>query len=153
MTQVKTTPNVLELEFPADARYVGEVRERMEQFVRPLGLSAAELDDLKMALSEACGNAICHGSPMGTSNRVRVRAEVSGDRLRVEVSDEGSGFQPEEISLPEEEEWKPSGRGLFLMVSLMDEVSFDATATGTRVRFQKYLQPNGAGQRVPAGCR
>ena len=139
MPQV-TTRRVMDLEYPAEARVVGDIREKFEEFVKPLQLSPDDLDDLKMALSEACGNAICHGSPNGAASRIRVRCELDSDHLRIEITDQGVGFHPKDFDLPREEEWKASGRGLFLMQALMDAVEFEATPVGTRVRLARSLR-------------
>lgn len=132
----------VELDVPAEPQIVHDLRERFEEFVRPCGLSQDDREAIKVALSEACSNAVCHGSPRGNWNRVHVRYLVENNQLRIEVSDEGRGFYPAQIALPEFEEWKPSGRGLFLMQALMDEVQFERTSTGTRVRLIKNLLPN-----------
>lgn len=129
----------LELHIPAEPRVVQNVREQFEEFIRPLHLTADEVDSLKVALSEACSNAVCHGSPRGRRNQVHLRFAFDDDQLSIEIIDEGKGFCPSQIALPEYEEWKPSGRGLFLMQALMDNVEFEPCRSGTRVRLTKYL--------------
>jgi serine/threonine-protein kinase RsbW len=131
----------LELDYPAEPRAAGEIRDQLEKFIAPYNLRPEDWEDVKMAISEACGNAICHGSPRGSKDRIQVRGEVKDNCLYLEICDAGPGFQPHEIALPDAEEWKPSGRGLFLMVALMDEVQFETTPAGTRVRLAKYLRP------------
>lgn len=128
----------MELEYPAEARVISEIRRKFEAFVAPLELPVEFVDDVKMAISEACGNAICHGSPQGSTARLRVRSAVKEDALIVEVADEGPGFLPINTGLPEEE-WRTNGRGVFLMCALMDDVHFEAMSTGTRVRLTKKL--------------
>lgn len=130
---------VFESDYPAEPQVVHQVRERVEDFVCPCGLSADELDALKVALSEAFSNAVCHGSPLGPRNRVHLRCETDGKRLVVQITDEGGGFLPTRIALPEFEEWKTSGRGLFIMQELMDAVDFEVVPGGTRVRLVKHL--------------
>lgn len=130
---------VFEADYPAEPQVVHQVRERVDDFVRPCGLAADELDALKVALSEAFSNAVCHGSPLGPRNRVHLRCEADGQRLVVQITDEGGGFLPTRIALPEFEEWKTSGRGLFIMQELMDAVEFEVVPGGTRVRLVKYL--------------
>jgi serine/threonine-protein kinase RsbW len=130
---------LVEAEYPADPRIVHEVRNRLQEFLRPCKLEGEEIEAIKVAVSEACSNAVCHGSPAGAECRVRVRYELDGDELAIEVTDEGRGFEPEQIALPELEEWKPSGRGLFLILAFMDDVQFEALPNGTRVRLVKRL--------------
>ncbi|HTE18025.1 MAG TPA: ATP-binding protein [Armatimonadota bacterium] len=130
----------LELTFPAEKRVVHDVRVRFEEFLKPCHLLQDDLEWIKVAVSEACTNAICHGSPHGAASHIRVRCEVAEDRLIIEVCDEGGGFHPEEIALPPTDEWKPSGRGLVIMVTVMDSVEFVASHSGTCVRMTKLLR-------------
>ncbi len=134
----------LELHIPAEPRVVQNVREEFEEFIRPLHLTADEVDSLKVALSEACSNAVCHGSPRGRRNQVHLRFAYDDEQLFIEVIDEGKGFRPSQIALPDYEEWKPSGRGLFLMQALMDDVEFEPCRSGTRVKLTKYLVSHAA---------
>lgn len=131
---------MFEADYPAEPQVVHQVRERVEEFVRPCGMSADELDALKVALSEAFSNAVCHGSPLGPRNRVHLRCEADGQRLMVQITDEGGGFLPSRIALPEFDEWKTSGRGLYIMQELMDAVDFELVPGGTRVRLFKLLR-------------
>lgn len=147
---------IFEADYPAEPQVVHQVRERVDDFVRPCGLSADELDALKVALSEAFSNAVCHGSPLGPRNRVHLRCEADCQRLVVQITDEGGGFLPTRIALPEFEEWKTSGRGLFLMQELMDAVDFEVVPGGTRVRLIKHLaavQPERVEVRTGAKAR
>jgi serine/threonine-protein kinase RsbW len=131
---------VMEIVFGAEPRMVPVVRRRLEEFLQEWEPTPEQLEELKVALSEACSNAVCHGSPRGQASAVEVRFEIDGQRLVISITDEGRGFQPQAFKLPEYEEWKPSGRGLFLMKELMDEVQFDPLPRGTRVRLVKRLE-------------
>jgi serine/threonine-protein kinase RsbW len=130
---------VFEADFPAEPQVVHVVRERVDEFARPLGLTEDEMDAFRVALSEAFSNAVCHGSPLGPRNRVHLRCEVDAARLVVQITDEGGGFVPARIALPDFDEWKTSGRGLFLMQELVDQVDFELVPGGTRVRLVKHL--------------
>jgi serine/threonine-protein kinase RsbW len=130
---------VYEADFPAEPQVVHVVRERVDEFARPLGLTEDEMDAFRVALSEAFSNAVCHGSPLGPRNRVHLRCESDSGKLSVQITDEGGGFVPTRIALPDFEEWKTSGRGLFLMHELVDQVEFELVPGGTRVRLIKHL--------------
>jgi len=130
---------VIEVDYPAEPQVVHAVRERVDAFARACGLPGEELEALKVALSEAFSNAVCHGSPLGPRNRVYLRCEIERTKLILQITDEGGGFVPTRFALPEFDEWKTSGRGLFLMNELVDEVEFERVTAGTRVRLVKYL--------------
>ena len=142
---------VIEAEYPAEPQVVHEIRRSVEEFVRPCGFSEEDVESIKVAISEASSNAVCHGSPNGSRNRIRVRCEEDGKRLVMEVTDEGSGFTPK-IALPEFDEWKPSGRGLFLITALVDDVEFERLPDGTKVRLIKYFQGRQGGLRMSNGA-
>jgi serine/threonine-protein kinase RsbW len=140
-------PNrLLELEIPSDPVVVSSVRAAFEEYASTLPLTHEEVESIKIALSEACSNAICHGSPKGVRNRVLVRCQVDAEELVIQVRDEGAGFSPAQVPHPSnEDEFKPSGRGIFLMRALMDEVRIDSEPRGTCVTMVKALsQPDAA---------
>ncbi len=83
--------------------------------------------NLRVAIAEALANAIVAGNLEDRSKWVQVRAEVCGDQIRIEVTDQGTGFDPGSILpplLPEELD-RPNGRGLFLIKQLVDDVRFN----------------------------
>src|SRR5688500_9248946 len=124
----------LELTYPAEKRVVHDVRVRFEEFLRPWHLLQDDMEWIKVAVTEACTNAVCHRSPHGPLSQIHVRCELDDQRLVIEICDEGGGFRPETIELPEIDDWKPSGRGLVIMVTVMDTVEFIASRAGTCVR-------------------
>jgi serine/threonine-protein kinase RsbW len=128
----------IELTYPSDPRVVQEVRRRFEEFVHAGPLSRDDVEDMKVALSEACANAICHGSPNGPRNCFHVTCLLSRDELVMEVADEGAGFAAgRRTGLPEE--FAASGRGIFLMEHLCDRVEVEPRRPGTAVRLIKRL--------------
>ncbi len=83
---------------------------------------------LLVAITEAVSNAIIHGNRQDSSKRVYLLLERSAGTpwLRVQVEDEGEGFDPNAIPDPTSEErlLAESGRGVFLMRAFADEVNF-----------------------------
>ncbi|GAA2611414.1 ATP-binding protein [Streptomyces axinellae] len=104
--------------------------------------------DMSLALSEACANAVEHGSDggdnRGRSGAYRVSAYLEGDRCRIEVADTGPGFPPESEPLTGASV-SESGRGLFLIESLADHVRFRNRpgSRGAVVSFDKVLARRG----------
>jgi serine/threonine-protein kinase RsbW len=81
--------------------------------------------NVPVALTEAMANAIVRGNGGDASRRVRVTACITDDTLRVEVTDEGEGFDLAAArALCDDPEWveREDGRGVFLMHALMDKV-------------------------------
>jgi serine/threonine-protein kinase RsbW len=88
---------------------------------------AAARFKLRVALSEALANAIIYGNRNDAEKSVDVRVVVTRTMISVFVSDEGDGFNPEDVpnpTLPEGLE-QTRGRGLFLIREMVDEVRFN----------------------------
>lgn len=83
--------------------------------------------NLRVGLTEALANAMLYGNNRDPRKRVRVEAEFEPERIMIRVTDEGRGFDPEQVDDPT----KPSnlhkigGRGIFLIRKLMDRVEFN----------------------------
>jgi serine/threonine-protein kinase RsbW len=82
---------------------------------------------LRVVLSEALTNAIVRGNGEDRTKWVDVRAELVPEVIRVSVTDEGPGFDPQTIPEPLQPEQLDvaTGRGLFLIRKLVDTVQFN----------------------------
>jgi anti-sigma regulatory factor (Ser/Thr protein kinase) len=100
------------------------------------GLGAARRDDLKVAVTEACSNAIdAHRAAWG-DGPVYVRCNMLEDAVAVEIVDQGAGFDPDEVAaLPAATDPRrlrhESGLGIPLMRTLADDVAFIPVPGGT----------------------
>ena len=103
-------------------------------------LDRDKLFDVKLCVEEAVRNAIVHGNRSNKKLYVRVRYRIDKDKIGIEIEDEGKGFDHERIPYPTHKDniMKLSGRGVYLMRHLMDEIKFNAK--GNQVRFVKYLK-------------
>ena len=83
--------------------------------------------NLPLVMDEALSNAIIHGNGSNESLKVHVRIYISSRRIVIQVEDQGEGFLAEGIDDPTEQEniFKGSGRGIFLIRELMDTVRFE----------------------------
>lgn len=122
---------------------------RVEPFLKEIN-DALRLDDgtfyrLLVAGTEAINNGILHGNKSDPRKKVFVKCTVKDSELVLLVKDQGNGFKPEEVPDPLEEKnlMKTSGRGIFLMRSLMDEVTFSVTPDGTIVELVIDLKHHG----------
>lgn len=127
------------LRFPAKAEYLILARLAVAGIARSVRIGPDELADLKLAVTEACGNAVRHayGSEGGS---VRVVLEVESNQISVCVEDEGEGLAAE----PGGQDWAAAdlperGMGLAIIRAVADDVSIgaDAQGHGTTVRFTK----------------
>lgn len=136
---------VVELAIPARPAYLSLVRLVVDAAVNSLapGMSTARLDDLKIAVTEACSNAIEAHESVYTDDPVIVRCLVDDDEVTVQVTDQGLGFDPDRVeALPAATDPRrlrhESGLGIPLMRTLADKVAFTPAAGGTTVSLTVY---------------
>jgi serine/threonine-protein kinase RsbW len=94
---------------------------------------------MAIAVTEAVNNAIKHGNKADPKKKVRIHFELFDDSIVVKVADEGRGFDPDRLRDPLDPEniLRESGRGIFILRALMDDVSFCFSDSGTEVTLVK----------------
>lgn len=102
-------------------------------------LPGRRIDDLSLAVSEACANAIEAQAASGVGDPVAIRIDLAEREVVVTVTDHAGGFSPDDVDpIPAAEDPQrlrhEHGLGLPLMRSLSSSVRFDRTADGTAVR-------------------
>ena len=121
--------------FPADLKYVKYASKKVLDSLSDLKLEASILFDIKLCFEEAFINAIKYGS--GNDPRLTVDVEVvrKQDNIEVVVRDQGKGFDYKNCKDPTKEEnlAKTSGRGVFLIKSLMDRVIYENNGSCLRM--------------------
>jgi serine/threonine-protein kinase RsbW len=121
---------------------VNKAEEMADQVAAQAGLDEDTRGGFSMAVREAIINAVLHGNAYDTAKRVNLSFEQNGRELIVTITDEGTGFIPDEVPDPlaPENLLKQSGRGIFLMRAFMDEVRFRKLNPGTEIILIKRLQ-------------
>ncbi len=86
-----------------------------------------EIFAVHLATEEALVNAICHGNCSDARKNVHVVCRLNSDRIRIEISDEGVGFDPAALPDPTvgDQIYVPSGRGVMLMRAFMSRVQYN----------------------------
>jgi serine/threonine-protein kinase RsbW len=126
------------LRIPARAEYITLGRLALTGLSRLRELSDETLADLKLALTEACSNSVRHAYRDGRAGVVDIDYDLESDRLVIEVSDDGPGF--DYVEADEEGELTEGGLGLAIIRSLADEFELgDRDGGGARLRFVKKL--------------
>lgn len=96
--------------------------------------------NILVAVTEAVNNAIVHGNGSDPNKKVQVTYEVEGDRVMFTVTDQGPGFDYYNLpdpTAPENLE-KPTGRGVFLMKHLADQVIFSDNGRMVELYFKTH---------------
>ena len=94
--------------------------------------------NILIAVTEAVNNAINHGNKQNPDKKVHLEFAELGDRLSFVVKDQGEGFDHAALPDPTDPEnlEKISGRGVFLMNQLADEVEFSDNGTKVEMKFK-----------------
>ena len=147
MTEYATTTNgspdfgrTVRLTIPAKAEYITLSRLALAGLSRVRAFPDETLADLKHALTEACSNSVRHAYGDGEGH-VEISFELLDDRLIVEVTDDGAGFEHDPESANGGEELNEGGLGIAIIRSIADEVEIAGgpSGTGSRLRFVKLL--------------
>lgn len=131
---------VVRLTFPAKADYLLLARLALAGMARGFPFEPEVLADLKLAVTEACGNAVRHAYGDG-DGPVTVAFAIDAGRLVLEVRDEGAGLavaDVDEWTMPESLE---GGMGMAIIREIVDELAVEEgpDGHGTVVRMTKFL--------------
>ena len=126
------------LEIKSDPKNVSFIEPYVNQIVEAYGVDTEMYGNILISLTEAVNNAIIHGNDHDESKAVRVRLRRDDKRLVFLVSDEGSGFNFNDLPDPTAPEniLKLGGRGVFLMRQLADLVIFSDEGSTVEVQFK-----------------
>jgi serine/threonine-protein kinase RsbW len=137
-----TAPQRVTYRMESTLESVNKAEEMADRIAAQAGMDEDTRSGVSMAVREAMINAVLHGNAYDTNKRVNLTLEHKGQELIVTITDEGTGFVPEEVPDPlaPENLLKGSGRGIFLMRAFMDEVRFRKMNPGTEIILIKRLQ-------------
>jgi anti-sigma regulatory factor (Ser/Thr protein kinase) len=137
----------LQIRVEADAAQLRGVRRKLSRYLAGNAVEREAAGQIVLCVSEAVSNAIQHS---GTTAPIVLEAGLCDGRVTVRISDEGSGLgdvciDPSRAADPAQ----PSGRGFFLIWSLMDELEVSQNC-GTIVRMSKQVHPEATAARIAA---
>lgn len=128
--------------FDSETSCLSQIRRYVEGVSQRAGLDPDRAFDLKVAVSEACANAVEHSGNEGAC--LQLRTSCLGNRMEIEITDRGGFRLP---SAMDGQRRMHRGLGLPLMVALVDEVRICRLPQGgTRVTLSMY---RGQGARCP----
>lgn len=135
----------IEMKYPAKADYVGVIRLSVSGIASRMGFSYEDIEDLKVAVSEATTNIVTHA--YDDEGEMTLGFAVYADRLEVMVADQGESFHLQDIkdgigpydqNVESIESLREGGFGLYLINALMDKVEIN-NKYGVIVLMTKYL--------------
>ncbi|MGQ9536786.1 MAG: ATP-binding protein [Actinomycetota bacterium] len=137
-----------ELEIPAKAKYISLARLFAGSIARRMNFSEDSVEDIKIAVSEMCTNAVIHtGNGAMEKPPINIRFIAGEDALTIEVRDQGPGFDPRCVLNRPPADLLEKGFGIPLIRSLVDVFECDSSPQGgTRVSITKFLPGRQGGQ-------
>lgn len=130
---------VTEVVLPSDYQSLIDVEKIVGSVCDEFGVQEDAFGNVLIAVSEAVNNAIQHGNKNNSDAKVEIKVANQNDTFCIQVKDEGKGFSYEDLPDPTAPEnlLKDSGRGVFLMKNLADEVEFQNTGSTVNLYFHK----------------
>lgn len=119
-----------------------DVDDFLEERLRRRGIPESTIADMAIAVTELVNNAIRHGNREERNREVTVNLQLGDAEIEASVTDEGEGFDPDNLPDPlaEENLLKEIGRGIFIVKSLMDEFEYIFVPDrGATIRILKRL--------------
>ncbi len=134
----------IEARMPSEIKAITPLVDRLMRLIEGSHCVCGEERCVELALAEALNNAVVHGNRMDRQKLVQIlcRCEL-GKGICVVVKDQGQGFDPNAVPDPTvgENIGADHGRGIWMMKSVMDEVSFERGGTEVRMRKAPTRQP------------
>ncbi|WP_448520685.1 ATP-binding protein [Rhodoflexus sp.] len=130
---------VQELHIPSVPENVRVVEKFIEDLKEQLHINDDIYGNIMIAVTETVNNAIVHGNKSDKQKLVALSMMIDDRKISFTISDEGKGFNYENLPDPTAPEnlLEPGGRGIFIIKHLADEVEFQMQ--GSRVNLTFYL--------------
>lgn len=131
--------NKLVFNIPSRVSEIREIRNQIKQLCVENNVNEFDVFNIQLALDEACSNAIEHGCMNKPEMGVQVIFKLRPDEMVLAVSDNGGiEFNPEFFErIATKKTWGTGGRGIFLLKSICDEVTFIFIPNKKTILFMK----------------
>ena len=132
----------VDIKVPNQTRYlclIGHIGENIARTLRDYSGDREKLAfDLNLVLTEAMANAIQHANEGNPAKEVHIEISTVSQRLIIRVFDFGPGFDVEQYIKPRHP-LEENGRGIYLIHTIMDEISYNSTEDGHVLEMVKNL--------------
>lgn len=134
------TPNGCSVVVESRLSAIGEVCKQILSKLQGNSFSEDDIFAVHLALEEAFINAVTHGNKMDAAKKVQIDYSVGSDKIEISITDQGKGFDPQQVPDPRAGKnlYKPDGRGLLLINSYMDVIRYNEQ--GNRVYMVRYKE-------------
>lgn len=123
----------------SDPNNCSKVIEQLLDQLEAAGWTNKDAFGIHMAMEEAIMNAICHGNKRQVDKWVHILIEITEERFYAKITDEGEGFNLEDVPDPTADEniEKTSGRGVMLIQHFVDEVKYNDVGNTVELKKSK----------------
>ena len=128
---VKTYRKIID----SDPELLPEVEDFIIKISNEIDLNSSKKNNLALSVAEAASNAIMHGNKADHSKKVKISITLDDKKIRISIKDQGYGFKLSEVPDPTSPEniLKDHGRGIHIMKTFLDEMSYNFTSEGTEL--------------------
>ena len=134
-----TMSDSLSISVPSKPEYVSIVRLTASAIAYGIGFNIEQIEDIKVAISEACTNVIKHGK-CEISDNYQIDFLMDEEKMTICIEDNGNGFCRNDVCEPDLSSPKEGGLGIFIIQTLMDDVRIATeVGKGTSIQMIKYL--------------
>ncbi len=128
----------INLSLPSKPEYVSIARLTASFIANQMGFDVEIIEDIKLAVGEACNNAIIHS---GSEETYKIEFLNLTNELKIEIRDHGKGFSMDNYKKPNADDLQENGLGLFIIKSLMDQVDIESfEGRGTKIIMSKTIE-------------
>ena len=133
----------LHITIPSRTERLIDVRTFVANAAMACGFGESDVDNITLAVDEACTNIIKHAYNYDTNKKIDVDVFANGTKLEIVISDNGKNFNPDAVPTPNMKEYiaqhRRGGLGMYLMKRIMDSVEFSFQANKNTLRMVKHL--------------
>lgn len=126
------------LALPSDPQNVSEVQPYIDNIIKECNIKSDLYGNILVSVTEAVTNAIIHGNQADENKKVTLNSRITDKMLAVKITDEGPGFDFDDVPDPTSPEnlFNLNGRGVFLMRQLSDGVVFSDEGSTVEIKFK-----------------
>ncbi|HDS09640.1 MAG TPA: ATP-binding protein [Firmicutes bacterium] len=129
-----------QMEFFSNLKYIELLDEFLQLTLKSHKVPELKIVEIVVATVEAVSNAIIHGNKNDPNLKVKVSVQFFPEKVTIYVKDSGKGFNIKQVENPrcDKNILKTHGRGVFIIKSYMDKISYSFKC-GTVIKMEKKV--------------
>lgn len=130
--------DIINISLPSKPEYVSVARLTASYIASQMNFDIEDIEDIKLAVGEACNNVVLHSGSDSTYDMTIINNVAE---LKIEIRDQGKGFEMGQYKHPSLDLLQENGMGLFIIQSLMDDVIIETSnGVGTKIIMTKIIE-------------